>query len=140
MRRLAARGLVGALAFAVAGCGADSKQTGTLTGTLAVYGGLMHLTGSRSCGCDVEPGLVRLLDIRGAGFVVKVGKSGKFSAQVPAGRYRVEAGTSGPTHWPMGSCRLLLIADEPGRAPTPHRYLTVRRSQTTHIAVGCVAI
>jgi hypothetical protein len=140
MRRLALLSLVGALAFAPAGCGASSKPTGTLTGTLAVYGGLMHLTGSRSCGCEAEPGLVRLLGSRGTGVILKVGKSGKFSAQVHAGRYRVEAGTTGPTHWPMGTCRLLLIADEPGRAPTPHKYLTVRRSQTTHVAVGCVAI
>ena len=122
----------------MAGCGAASR-TGTLVGTLGVYGGAQT---ARSCGCFMEEGTVRLSDAHRALFVT-VPKSGRFSAQVPAGRYTVEAGTRGGTDWPMGSCRMLLIADKPGGTPTSQKsqkYLTVRQSQTTHVVVGCVGV
>jgi hypothetical protein len=73
--------------------------------------------------------------------VVTVPKSGKFSAQVPAGRYTVEAGTRGATDWPMGSCRMLLVAGKSGGTPMSQKsqtHVTVRQSQTTRVVVGCV--
>jgi hypothetical protein len=114
---------------------ASAPPTGTLTGTLAVYGGTET---TRSCGCHLEQGTVELHRGSGPPVVLKVGKSGRFSARVSAGQYSVVAGTHGATHWPMGSCWLLLIASEPGARPSQHSAVTIRRSQTTHVAVGCV--
>lgn len=111
-----------------------APSSGTLVGTFAMYGGVETTNG---CGCHLEKGTIRLSVGHGMPLVIHVSKSGRFSAQVPAGRYRVEAGTGGATHWPMGSCRLLLIADQPDARPTPHQYLTVRQSRTTQVAVGC---
>jgi hypothetical protein len=137
----------GSSAFAlilVAGCSTGHhtasnplRPTGTLVGTLAVYG-CARIT--NSCGSRMRAGTVQLSDGGGAPFVVNVGESGRFSAQVPAGRYTVRAGTHGTSGWPIGSCRLLLIADKPGANPTRHRYLTLRQSQTTHVTIGCVAV
>jgi hypothetical protein len=108
---------------------------GTLVGTLAVYGGALT---TRSCGCHWEAGTVQLSDDQGAPLVMHVAKSGRFSAQVPPGQYVVKAAVGGAAGWPLGSCRLLLIADKPGARPKQHRYLTVRPSQTTHAAIGCI--
>jgi hypothetical protein len=137
MRHVVLLGVLVGLCLAVAGCGATSRS-GTLVGTLGVYGGEET---AHWCGCFMEEGSVRLRDARGASLVLTVPKSGKFSAQVPAGRYTVEAGTRGGTDWPMGSCRMLLVADKFGGTPTSQKsqkYLTVRQSQTTRVVVGCV--
>jgi hypothetical protein len=110
------------------------KGWGTLVGTLGVYGGMAT---AHSCGCVMEEGTVRLSQAHGAPIVVNVAKSGKFSVRVPVGRYTVQAGTHGATNWPMGSCRMLLVADKPGGTPTTQKYLTVLQSETTHVVVGC---
>jgi hypothetical protein len=139
---------VGFIALAllfVTGCSTSHKSglgpapvppsTGTVMGTLAVYGGAMTTT---SCGCRLEPGVVHLSEGReGEPIAFTVGKSGRFSTRLPAGRYSVEAGTVASLGWPVGSCRLLLIADSPGAAPTEHRFLTVRQGYATHVAIGC---
>jgi hypothetical protein len=114
---------------------ASASSTGTLTGTLAVYGGPDTAS---SCGCHLEEGTVELHRASGTPIVLEVDKSGRFSAQVPAGQYSVAAGTHGATDWPMGSCRLLLIANKLGARPSQHSDVTIHRSQTTHVAVGCV--
>lgn len=116
---------------------ASAFPTGTLTGTLAVYGGAET---SRSCGCHLEEGTVVLHRGSDAPVMLHVGKSGRFSAQIPPGRYSVEAGTRGQTHWPMGSCGLLQTADEPGATQTSRQRLTVRQSRTTHVAIGCLGL
>jgi hypothetical protein len=113
---------------------ASTPPNGTLTGTLAVYGGTET---TRSCGCHLEEGTVELHMGSDASVVVQVGKSGRFSARVPAGQYSVVAGTHGATDWPMGSCRLLLVANGPGARPSQHSEVTIHRSRTTHVAVGC---
>jgi hypothetical protein len=115
----------------------SAQPLGTLIGTLAVYGGSQT---KRACGCEPVEGTVRLADGRHAPILLGVGTSGAFSAEVPPGRYTVTAGTHGATHWPMGSCRLLLIANKPGARPTQHRYLTIRPSRATRVAVGCIVI
>jgi hypothetical protein len=148
MRRGVVPGVVTAVAISVlAACSGGhhtatisraAQPTATLVGTLGVYGGVE--AANNSCGCFMEPGTVKLSDGQTTSFVVSVGRSGQFSTHVPAGRYTVEAGTRGETHWPMGSCGLLLIADKPGARPTPHRYLTIMPSQTTHVVIGCVGL
>jgi hypothetical protein len=109
------------------------QPTGTLTGTLAIYGGKET---ARPCGCTMQEGTVKLSRSHGTSLVVNVDRSGKFAVQVPAGRYTVEAGTQG---WPMGSCGLLRIAGQPEARPQPE-YLIIRQSRTTHVSVGCLAL
>jgi hypothetical protein len=109
------------------------QRTGTVTGTLAVYGGA--LTHS-ACGCHLEPGTVRLLGLRGLRIVVHVGRSGRVDATVPVGRYTVKAGMPG---WPVGTCQYLLTTNKAGMS-TRSEYVTVRPGQSTRVTVGCLAI
>jgi hypothetical protein len=109
------------------------QRTGSVTGTLAVYGGaLTH----NSCGCHLEPGTVYLSDARGTRIVVRVGRSGKIDRAVPVGRYTLKAGIPG---WPVGTCQYLLTTDEAGTA-TRSAYVIVRPGRATHVIVGCLAI
>jgi hypothetical protein len=114
-----------------------AQSTGTVVGTLGIYGGKFT---TNSCGCVMAEGTLKLSDGHGTPLVVGVGKSGRFSTQVPVGRYSVEAGTHGATHWPMGSCGLLSTADESDATQTSHPYLMVRQSRTTHVAIGCLGL
>jgi hypothetical protein len=112
---------------------------GTITGTLAIYGGILR---TASEGPVLEAGTVRLLGRDGNLINIDVGKSGKFSERVPAGRYRVMAGLDHPLDWPMGSCDALSFMGIDGR----QHYETGRvhdvvvgKGQTLHVDVGCVA-
>jgi hypothetical protein len=136
MGRSVLLGAVVAVAIGAAGCGGTTKQrTGTLAGTFGIYGpGTVN-----ACGCVLTGGTLRLLSSSHSPIVLNVSRSGKFSARVPIGRYRVEAGTHAAANWPMGSCHMLLVADKTGTLSRfDQRSVTVRRSQTTEVAVGCV--
>src|ERR1700722_6564753 len=75
--------------------------TGVVAGTLAIYGGVLE---TDRCGCVLAAGTVRLIGAHGGRIDVNVGRSGRFSVRVPAGRYEVIAGLKHPFDWPMGSC------------------------------------
>jgi hypothetical protein len=109
------------------------QRTGTIAGTLAVFGGALSQS---ACGCHREPGTVRLSGLRGTRIVVHVGRSGKVDATVPVGRYTVKAGMPG---WPVGTCQYLLTTNEAGMS-TRSEYVTVRPGQSTRVTVGCLAI
>ncbi len=109
------------------------QRTGTVTGTLAVYGGALSHS---SCGCHLEPGTVRLSGLRGTRIVVHVGRSGKVDATVPVGRYTVKAGMPGR---PVGTCQYLLTTNKAGMS-TRSEYVTVRPGRSTRVTVGCLAI
>lgn len=109
------------------------QRTGTVTGTLAVYGGAVTHS---ACGCRLEPGTVHLSSTQGTRIVVNVGRSGKVDATVPVGRYTLKAGTAG---WPVGTCRYLLTTNQAGMS-TRSEYVTVRPGQTTRVTVGCLAV
>ena len=98
--------------------------------------------GHPACGCHAEAGTVRLTGARGRRIDVTAGKSGRFSARVPAGRYEVIAGLKPPTDWPMGSCVGLH-----GAGTHTHldgyryvSYLIVKNGRRLHVFVGCEEI
>jgi hypothetical protein len=128
--------LIATVAIACSACAssgavpsAPSVASGVVDGTLTLRGGCALCTNPRPL-----PGTVRLLGAHGH-IDVKVGKSGRFAARVPVGRYQVEAGLNRPYDWPIGSCGL----------PPSHGFsrqwgsITVQQGNKQHVHVTCVA-
>ncbi len=133
-------GGVGVRAAAAAGQRASKLQLGTVVGTLGVWGGTL-IFGHPACGCHVEAGTVRLMGAGGRRIDMTAGKSGRFSARVPVGRYEVIAGLKPPMDWPMGSCIGLRGAGAHTHFDGHNyfSYLIVRNGERLHVVVGCEA-
>jgi hypothetical protein len=70
---------------------------------------------------------------------VTTDKSGKFSARVPIGRYRITAGLKRPYDWPMGSCSGLSGAGVHFDQKTDSFSIAVAGGHSRHVVVACIA-
>jgi hypothetical protein len=113
------------------------SSDGSVIGTLGIFGGVEE-TGRKNMNGLPEAGTVRFEGSRSKRVDVPVGKSGRFSLRLPAGRYTVLAGLSRPMDWPMGSCSELFHSGHYDRRNHSF-YIVVGRSERLHIHVACIA-
>jgi len=113
----------------------SQPATGLVEGTLAVYGGARE---SGGCHCSPQAGMIRLVGPHGD-IDVSVGKSGRFSARIPAGRYGVEAGLSSLSDWPMGTCLQVVGSDARHDPHGQLSYIVIGQGERVHVGVGCLA-
>jgi hypothetical protein len=110
---------------------------GSVIGTLGIFGGVQE-SGRKNKNGLPEAGTVRFEGARAKPVDVPVGKSGKFSLDLPAGRYTVVAGLKRPMDWPMGSCSTLFHSGHYDR--TNHSfYIVLGQGERLHVHVACVA-
>jgi hypothetical protein len=146
--------LVAAVLIVASGCSAGGRTPGRVlpastataapygevVGTLGVYGGAFRsIDGGRSgCGCELAAGTVRLIGASGRRIDLVVGKSGRFRARVPDGRYTVKAGLRPPFDWPIGSCDGLLGPDVHFDRSSDAFYFEVDVGEQLRVGVGCM--
>jgi hypothetical protein len=117
------------------GVASASRPLGVVSGTLAIYGGVLE---TNRCRCVPEAGTVRFTGAQGQRIDVSVGKTGKFSARIPTGRYTVMAGLNRPMDWRMGSCVAL---SHTGHDDRGNRLvdIIVGKDRALHVRVACLA-
>jgi hypothetical protein len=116
---------VAILTLALAAAAGGTVGRGRIVGSLIVSGAEKR---PGHCGCSYEPGTVVITEESGDRHRINVGRSGRFSVRLSAGRYHAIGGIP-RLGWKLGSCYV--------DSPLAPAWIQVRADRTSRIVVDC---